>query len=68
MAVGRERVLRDIDQHRAGAAAGGDVKRFMNRARQFGQRLDQEIVLGAGARESIRDRAVEQADWRFELT
>ena len=31
MAVGPEHVLGDIDQHRSGAAAGGDVKRFVNR-------------------------------------
>ena len=28
------------------------MKRFVNRARQFGQRLHQEIMLGAGARDA----------------
>ena len=41
-----EDVLRDIHQHRTGTSAGGDVKRFVNDLRQFGDVLHHEVVLG----------------------
>ena len=42
-------VLGQIDQHRAGAAAGGDEEGFVDDARQIVDVLDQVIPLGAGA-------------------
>ncbi len=41
-------VLGDVDQNRAGAAAGGDVKRLVDRLAQTVGILDQPVVLGAG--------------------
>ena len=35
VALGLEHVLGDIDQHRTGPAAGGDVKRFVDDLRQI---------------------------------
>ena len=52
VALGLENILRDIDQHGAGAAAGGDVERLVNDLRQVFQFLDQIVVLGAGARDA----------------
>ena len=44
-----EDVFRDIDEHGAGAAAGGDVEGFVNDLGEFGERLHHEVVLGGGA-------------------
>ena len=52
VALRLEDVLGDIDQHRAGTAAGGDVERLVDDLRQFVELLDQEVVLGAGARDA----------------
>ena len=41
-----QRVLADVDEHRAGAAGGGDVERLGDRARDLGGVGDQEVVLG----------------------
>jgi hypothetical protein len=46
-ALGELDVLRDIDHDRARPAAGGDVERLVQRARQIGDGLDQIIVFGA---------------------
>ena len=37
MAASLENVLRDIDQHGTGAAAGGEIESFVHDARQFGE-------------------------------
>ena len=47
--VGLEDVLGDVDQHRAGTAAGGKVERLVDDLGQFADVLDEEVVLGAGA-------------------
>ena len=46
-ALGELDVLRDIDHDRARPAAGGDVERLVQHARQIGDGLDQIIVFGA---------------------
>ncbi len=43
-----EHVLGDIDEHGTGAAGGGDVESLVDDLRQFGQVLDEVVVLGAG--------------------
>ena len=47
-----ENIFRYVDQHRSGAAARGNVERFVHNLRQLGEILHQEIVLGAGARDA----------------
>ena len=47
-------VLWNIDDDRAGTAARGDVERFVQHARQIGDRFDEIIVLGAGPRDAHR--------------
>ena len=49
VAAGLENVLRDIDQHGAGAAAGGEVEGFVDDLRKFRERLHHEVVLRGGA-------------------
>src|ERR1700735_3678902 len=44
-----ENILGDVDQHRAGTPAGGDVEGLVYHLRQVFQFLDQIVVLGAGA-------------------
>ena len=46
-ALGELDVLRDIDHDRARPAAGGDMKRLVQRARQIGDGFHQIIVFGA---------------------
>jgi len=41
-------VLGDVDEHRPGAARRSDMKCLVDRLRQIGDVLDQEIVFGAG--------------------
>ncbi len=52
--VRRGDVLRYIDDDRAGAPGGGDVKRLLQRLGELVQVLDQEIVLDAGASHADR--------------
>ena len=59
IALRHEDVLWDIDQHGAGASAGGDVKRFMHDLGQLGHVLDHEVVLGAGAGDAEGIRLLE---------
>ena len=48
--AGRElNILWDVDQNRAGAACGRNVKRFVDGFRQAISFLDQPVMLGAGA-------------------
>ena len=47
-------VFRNVDQHRARAAAGCDVERFVHDLRQIRHILHHEIVLGTGARDAER--------------
>ena len=54
MALRHENVFGNIDQHRTGPAAGGDIKRLVHDLRQLGHVLHHEIVLGAGARDAER--------------
>ncbi|CAH2600075.1 protein of unknown function [Rhodovastum atsumiense] len=42
-------VLRQVDHHRAGPAAAGDVERLVDGAGEVARTLDQIIVLGGGA-------------------
>ena len=53
-ALGELDVLRDVDHHRAGPAAGGDVERLVQHARQILDALHQVIVLGARPRDADR--------------
>ena len=42
-------ILGDVNDHRAGAAAGGDVEGLVQDARQVSRALYQIVMLGAGA-------------------
>ena len=59
IALRHEDVFGDVDQHGAGASAGGDVKRFMHDLGQLGHVLDHEVVLGAGTCEAEGVRLLE---------
>ena len=47
-------VLGDVDQHRPGPPGGGEVERLLDRQREIGHVLDEEVVLHAGARNAHR--------------
>ena len=51
-ALGELDVLRDVDHDRTGPAAGGDMERLVQHARQILDALDQIIVLGARPRDA----------------
>ena len=51
-ALGELDVLRDVDDHRAGTAARGDVEGLVQHARQILDALDQIIVLRARPRDA----------------
>ncbi len=57
--LGLLHVLGQIDDDRAGAPAAGDVKRFLDDARDVLDVLDEEIVLGARARDADEVRFLE---------
>ena len=60
MRVPEEDVLGDVHQDRAGTPAGGDVKGLVDRLRQFGGALHEEVVLRAGAGDAERVRLLER--------
>ncbi len=45
-------VFRDVDEHRPGPARAGEVEGFLEDPGQVGDRLDEVVVLGAGARDA----------------
>ena len=52
-------VLGQIDHHRTGTPAAGDIERFLDDARDVLDVLDQEIVLGARASDADEVRLLE---------
>ena len=58
-ALGVEHILRHIDQHRAGPSVGGEVKRLADGRGQLAHILDEEVVLGDGARDADDVRLLE---------
>ena len=53
-AFGKLDVLGDVDHHRAGPSALGDMERLVQHARKVADVLHEIIVLGAGARDAHR--------------
>jgi hypothetical protein len=51
-AGGELHVLRDVDQHRPGAAMGGDVERLVDRADRRSVSFTSQFMLGAGPRDA----------------
>ena len=56
---GLQRGLRDVDEHRAGAAGGGDVERLGDGARDLGRVGHEEVVLGDRHRDAADVRLLE---------